>query len=73
MAHGIGVSGARRRILISIVLLVVDGYSMAEIGLKLGDTAPSIEASDQFGRAQNLKSLSGHNGLVLLFFRSADW
>ena len=73
MVQGIGVNGAWRRILILIVLLAADGYSMAEIGLKLGDTAPPIEAPDQFGRAQNLKSLAGHNGLVLLFFRSADW
>ena len=43
------------------------------IGLSVGQPAPTFEATDQFGRTQNLEMLRGRNGTVLLFFRSADW
>jgi peroxiredoxin len=42
-------------------------------GLKAGAKAPAIALTDQNGKAQSLQSLSGPNGLLLLFFRSADW
>jgi peroxiredoxin len=43
------------------------------IGLDVGQKAPIFSARDQFGREQNLSSLKGPKGTVLLFFRSADW
>ncbi len=43
------------------------------IGLPVGQKAPAFSARDQFGREQNLETLRGSNGTVLLFFRSADW
>ena len=46
---------------------------VADPGVPLGGKAPEFRARDQFGREQSLKSLSGPGGLVLLFFRSADW
>jgi len=45
----------------------------AGIGLSVGQKAPAFSARDQFGREQNLDTLKGPNGTVLLFFRSADW
>jgi cytochrome oxidase Cu insertion factor (SCO1/SenC/PrrC family) len=42
-------------------------------GPAVGQTIPAFSARDQFGRAQTLETLTGRNGLVLLFFRSADW
>ncbi len=42
-------------------------------GLLVGATAPAISLQDQNGKTQDLQSLSGPNGLLLLFFRSADW
>ena len=42
-------------------------------GLKPGAVAPSFSLKDQAGKKQDLASLSGPNGLLLLFFRSADW
>jgi hypothetical protein len=42
-------------------------------GPSIGDTAPAFTAHDQFGKEQNNKSVTGPNGTVLLFFRSADW
>ena len=42
-------------------------------GPEVGDKAPDFEVVDHRGRTQTLKSLSGPNGLLLLFHRSADW
>ena len=41
--------------------------------LKIGNRIPVLSGVDQFGKQQNFDSLKGPNGLVLLFFRSADW
>ncbi len=43
------------------------------IGLAVGQKAPAFSLRDQFGHPQTLDSLKGANGMVLLFFRSADW
>ncbi len=43
------------------------------IGLAVGHKAPAFSAPDQFGKTQTLDSLKGRSGVVLLFFRSADW
>lgn len=43
------------------------------IALPVGQKAPAFSARDQFGREQNLDTLRGPKGTVLLFFRSADW
>ena len=42
-------------------------------GLQPGAKAPSFSLLDQTSKTQNLSSLSGPKGLLLLFFRSADW
>jgi hypothetical protein len=46
---------------------------LTAIGLEVGHKAPPFSARDQFGREQNLATLKGPKGTVLLFFRSADW
>lgn len=46
---------------------------ITEIGLAIGQKAPAFSARDQFGREQNLATLKGPKGTVLLFVRSADW
>jgi len=46
---------------------------LTAIGLEAGRKAPEFSARDQFGREQNLATLKGLKGTVLLFFRSADW
>ena len=43
------------------------------IGLAVGQKAPAFSARDQFGQMQNLETLKGPKGTVLLFVRSADW
>jgi len=42
-------------------------------GPAVGARVPAFRAVDQFGRERDLESLRARNGLVLLFFRSADW
>ncbi len=43
------------------------------IGLQPGVKAPQIALADQAGKPQSFNTLTGSNGLLLLFFRSADW
>jgi peroxiredoxin len=45
----------------------------SEVGLRSGQKAPEFSAIDQFGKTQNLGTLRGSKGTVLLFYRSADW
>jgi peroxiredoxin len=44
-----------------------------DIGPAVGESVPRFEARDQAGRLRTFEDLKGPNGLVLLFFRSADW
>lgn len=49
----------------------VPGYSSST--LKVGDRIPTFRVADQFGEERDFDNLKGPNGLVILFFRSADW
>ena len=54
-------------------LHVVSVKTLTDIGLAVGQKAPTFTARDQFGQEQSLATLKGRSGTVLLFFRSADW
>ena len=41
--------------------------------LKVGEKIPGFRGADQFGKERDVANLGGPNGLVMLFFRSADW
>ena len=43
------------------------------LGPSVGATLPAFEAKDSTGVTRTLESLKGPNGLMLVFFRSADW
>ncbi len=43
------------------------------LGPKVGEPVPDFNLPDQHGTTRSLKSLMGPKGLVLVFFRSADW
>ncbi len=43
------------------------------LGPAVGQPLPAFEAKDQHGQPRDFTSLKGPNGLVLVFFRSADW
>ena len=65
-------------LMVVTVALLFLGLSLAaqaqELGPRIGTKAPDIGApSDQTGKQRSLSSLMGERGLVLFFFRSADW
>ncbi len=41
--------------------------------LKVGAQIPLLSGTDQFGKERDFENLKGPNGLVILFYRSADW
>ncbi len=49
----------------------VGGHSSSN--LKVGDRVPVFQATDQFGKERNFDNLKGNDGLVILFFKSAEW
>ena len=50
-----------------------EGAKPFDPGPAVGDRLPVFEAVDQDDRPRTFASLRGEKGLVLLFFRSADW
>jgi hypothetical protein len=44
-----------------------------DLGPSVGQPLIGFEAKDQDGVLRTLDSLKGPNGLVMVFFRSADW
>ena len=42
-------------------------------GPGVGSTVPKFEAQDQNGRLQTLETIAGPKGVLLVFYRSADW
>ena len=42
-------------------------------GPDVGQQVPALSATHQNGRTQDLKSIMGPKGAMLVFFRSADW
>lgn len=75
-ANGIEtVLGTMRLLLVGVIFLGI-GLSAATQdmpGVAVGKSAPTFKARDQFGKEQTISSLMGRNGLMLVFFRSADW
>ena len=57
--------------------LLMTGFASAVhgqgTGPAVGAEAPSFQATDHLGKSRSFDDLSGENGLLLLFFRSADW
>jgi hypothetical protein len=45
----------------------------SDIGLAAGAAVPEFRLKDQHGQERDRSSLTAPNGLVLVFFRSADW
>jgi Peroxiredoxin len=44
-----------------------------QVGPQVGTRVPDFSLPDQGGRLRTLGSLMGPRGVVLVFFRSADW
>ena len=46
---------------------------VSRLGPQVGQRVPDFNLPDQTGRTQNLQSIMGSRGAMLVFFRSADW
>jgi cytochrome oxidase Cu insertion factor (SCO1/SenC/PrrC family) len=44
-----------------------------KLGPQVGQSVPDFTLTDQHGQPRTLASLMGRTGLMLVFFRSADW
>ena len=56
--------------------LALPGFAVAgtwDVGPPVGAKVPALHATDLQGAPASLRGLSGKNGLVLVFFRSAKW
>jgi hypothetical protein len=42
-------------------------------GPEIGEAVPTFSMGDQTGTMQTLKSVMGPKGVLLVFYRSADW
>jgi peroxiredoxin len=58
-----------------LLLLTTSVYanSNIEVGPELGKSAPPITVINTLQESVNIAQLSGEKGLIILFFRSADW
>ncbi len=56
-----------------VSLQVSAADSAFKSGPEVGDAIPRFELADQHGKPRDLDSLAGRNGLLLLFYRTADW
>jgi peroxiredoxin len=69
--------GSNTLALISFLSLFSTGATLAaesSPGPRIGAKFPhTLEAPDQHGKQQNLQSVMGEKGVVVLFVRSADW
>jgi hypothetical protein len=52
---------------------LADSDYAAAWGPGIGSMAPMLTAEDQTGKQQNLDSLTGSQGLLVVFNRSVDW
>ncbi len=67
--------------LLTLTFLLIFLSSLAEArkpkikdaGVPLNSQLPEISVMDVEGKPQTIKQLSGEKGLILVFFRSADW
>jgi len=49
------------------------GQTAVKTGPAVGEKVPDFDAADQNGASHSLRSLMGPKGMMLVFFRSADW
>jgi len=53
--------------------LMSTSLAFGQTGPEVGAKIPAFVAQDQTGAERDFASLTGPNGLLLLFHRSADW
>lgn len=61
------------KLLFAILISFIALPSYANATVKVGDMVPTIKLYDQYGGQRMWDDLKGEKGVVLVFFRSADW
>jgi hypothetical protein len=67
------------RLGLSLIFILVTAWSVLSAqqpritGPEIGSTLPSFEVPDQNSQVRNLKSIIGPKGVLLVFYKSADW
>jgi cytochrome oxidase Cu insertion factor (SCO1/SenC/PrrC family) len=56
-----------------IAVSATDAFAEIPTGPEVGEPIPRFEARDQTGTVRTFEDLRGPNGLLLLFYRTADW
>ncbi len=59
--------------LLSTMLLAPVAAQALKTGPEVGSKIPDFEARDQKGQVRTFENLTGPEGLLLLFHRTADW
>lgn len=72
-AGRVGRSGVRATSLSILAAAALAAADAPAAGPEVGTRVPPFEAVDHTGAKQDMNGLAGENGLLLLFFRSADW
>ena len=62
-------------LIVVVLALVVPGAAQSDFdpGVGVGTSIPHFELADPDGTVWTFDTLKGEQGLVLQFFRSADW
>ena len=62
-------------IVVVVLVFFLASPARAEIatGPKVGTKIPDIQAYDQHGKLRTFEDLCGPEGLLVLFYRTADW
>ena len=50
-----------------------EAVEVASLGPQVGERVPDFSLPDQSGQVHSLDSITGPNGVMLVFYRSADW
>ena len=59
--------------LAALSLFLATAGAAVQSGPTVGAKMPPFDAPDQNGQVHTLQSLMGPKGVVLVFYRSADW
>ena len=60
-------------LVLTLVVTTAQEPKTETLGPKVGVGAQEFSGVDQFGKTHTLQSLLGRDGLMLVFYRSADW
>ncbi|MBL8233884.1 MAG: redoxin domain-containing protein [Bryobacterales bacterium] len=72
-------NGMKQSVILPLLLCATSVFAQttpplpADPGVKTGARIPRFQLKDQNGKTQSLESLRGPKGLMLVFYRSADW